>query len=275
MIKTNRIVSAVALLTFLIGGISVAETYMESVLKDGFGVRPLGMGGAFTAVADDSNAVYYNPAGIAEITTQFTKGYLDMNTDSYDVNDCFSLAANQVGVAGWNKWDKSFQKVSVSAYTFATKGDNNISWGITYKTIAWSLSGNDNKGWTLDAGIKAQLTQELRAGVLFQDLMKNTAPISTTLRIGGALVPLSSKDSIIACDAELKDLKSEKGATIKMHYGIEHKLTTGLIVRGGWANEQWTAGATATFPYITIDYALIVNKDSKNTQMFGFRVSEK
>lgn len=29
------------------------------------GVRPMGMGGAFTAVADDENALYYNPAGLA------------------------------------------------------------------------------------------------------------------------------------------------------------------------------------------------------------------
>ncbi len=30
------------------------------------GVRPMGMGGAFTAVADDENALYYNPAGLAQ-----------------------------------------------------------------------------------------------------------------------------------------------------------------------------------------------------------------
>ena len=34
------------------------------------GVRPLGMGGAFTAVADDENAMFYNPAGLNSI-----KGY--------------------------------------------------------------------------------------------------------------------------------------------------------------------------------------------------------
>lgn len=32
------------------------------------GVRPMGMGGAFTAVADDQNALYYNPAGLAKRT---------------------------------------------------------------------------------------------------------------------------------------------------------------------------------------------------------------
>jgi hypothetical protein len=31
------------------------------------GVRPLGMGGAFTALADDENALYYNPAGLTAI----------------------------------------------------------------------------------------------------------------------------------------------------------------------------------------------------------------
>ncbi|MHB9156159.1 MAG: hypothetical protein ACYC5N_10825, partial [Endomicrobiales bacterium] len=30
------------------------------------GVRPLGMGGAFTAIADDQNAIFYNPAGLPQ-----------------------------------------------------------------------------------------------------------------------------------------------------------------------------------------------------------------
>lgn len=33
------------------------------------GVRPLGMGDAFTAVADDENALFYNPAGLSRLST--------------------------------------------------------------------------------------------------------------------------------------------------------------------------------------------------------------
>lgn len=33
------------------------------------GIRPLGMGGAFTAVADDENALFYNPAGLDRVET--------------------------------------------------------------------------------------------------------------------------------------------------------------------------------------------------------------
>lgn len=34
-----------------------------------YGVRPLGMGNAFVAVADDFNALFYNPAGLARLNT--------------------------------------------------------------------------------------------------------------------------------------------------------------------------------------------------------------
>lgn len=37
-------------------------------LDTGLGARPTGMGGAFSAVADDANAVFYNPAGLAQLT---------------------------------------------------------------------------------------------------------------------------------------------------------------------------------------------------------------
>src|SRR5215467_15040209 len=33
----------------------------------GWGARPVGMGGAFTAIADDSNAPLYNPAGLVQV----------------------------------------------------------------------------------------------------------------------------------------------------------------------------------------------------------------
>jgi hypothetical protein len=36
----------------------------------GWGARPVGMGGAFTAIADDSNAPLYNAAGIAQVQWQ-------------------------------------------------------------------------------------------------------------------------------------------------------------------------------------------------------------
>jgi hypothetical protein len=47
-----------------------AGTSAGQVLKMGAGARASGMGEAFTAVADDASAVYWNPAGMAMITNR-------------------------------------------------------------------------------------------------------------------------------------------------------------------------------------------------------------
>src|SRR3989304_3979087 len=51
----------------------------------GGGARPIGMGNAFTAISNDSNAILYNPAGLAlvnrpEITTMGGQLYLGLDT---------------------------------------------------------------------------------------------------------------------------------------------------------------------------------------------------
>lgn len=59
------------------------------------GVRPLGMGNAFTAISDDENALFYNPAGLAEIAAlsvglinpilEASKSSFDLCNDSEDI----------------------------------------------------------------------------------------------------------------------------------------------------------------------------------------------
>src|SRR3989339_1554438 len=60
-----------------------------AVLKAGVGARPLGMGGAFTAIADDADSPSWNPGGLgfvdkAEITTSQTR--LSTDADHYYVS---------------------------------------------------------------------------------------------------------------------------------------------------------------------------------------------
>lgn len=59
----NRLIS-IAVLVALTTGTSFAGTVEKPVFIRG--VRPLGMGGAFVGVADDQNAIFYNPAGITQ-----------------------------------------------------------------------------------------------------------------------------------------------------------------------------------------------------------------
>src|SRR5436305_1138881 len=75
--KLLRAQSALLLtLALLLSSLPAAQA---AFLDDGWGARPVGMGGAFTAISDDSNASLYNPAGIAQLQwNEFSATYAQL-----------------------------------------------------------------------------------------------------------------------------------------------------------------------------------------------------
>ena len=63
-----------------------AEKYAGDFLTLGVGARPLGMGGSFAAIADDSTATYWNPAGLGRLRrSEVTFMHSSLgDLDSYD-----------------------------------------------------------------------------------------------------------------------------------------------------------------------------------------------
>jgi hypothetical protein len=58
---------SIAVLTVSLGSVMPASAYFEKGGVTGIGARALGMGGAFCTIADDTNAIYYNPAGLVQL----------------------------------------------------------------------------------------------------------------------------------------------------------------------------------------------------------------
>jgi hypothetical protein len=55
------------LFIFALSLVALRSSLFAAFQDSGWGARPVGMGGAFTAVADDSNAPVYNPAGLVQV----------------------------------------------------------------------------------------------------------------------------------------------------------------------------------------------------------------
>jgi len=60
----------------------------------GWGVRPLGMAGAFAAIADDANGQLYNPAGLATVQQ---KEFSLMSAMLYTGLDTVNIGQNYLG----------------------------------------------------------------------------------------------------------------------------------------------------------------------------------
>lgn len=68
-----RTLRRLSLLAAVVAGVALpgaarADKYAGAFMENGGGARALGMGAAFTAVADDPSATFWNPAGLAGVT---------------------------------------------------------------------------------------------------------------------------------------------------------------------------------------------------------------
>lgn len=100
MIKKSVFILLIILIPLTIS----AGRYAGDFILLGSGVRPLGMGGAFTAVADNGNAIYWNASGLAQITeieAEVMHAFLFDNLAAYDFfSFCIPLpASTTIGVS--------------------------------------------------------------------------------------------------------------------------------------------------------------------------------
>ncbi len=88
----RRLLCSTAVLIF---AVSTARAGVGELRENYQGVRALGMGGAFTALADDEQAIFYNPAGMAGITSStFHVANCDLGlAPSFFVNAAESVTA--------------------------------------------------------------------------------------------------------------------------------------------------------------------------------------
>ena len=72
MKKIKKLSLVFACLIFVGVTNAFAGTDAAAFLKKSVGVKAIGMGGAYTSLADDTSAIYWNPAGLAQIQDYYS-----------------------------------------------------------------------------------------------------------------------------------------------------------------------------------------------------------
>jgi hypothetical protein len=204
-LKTSRVILLFTCFTTATQGLSQGDWTQ-------FGVRPLGMGNAFVAVADDFNALYYNPAGLARLK--------DWSLEV--LNPTFTLSSNTYFLAKDSKTKKVGKALSdtISLISDEAGQPNYVSVGLSPYFIApgW--------GFGLTSSTYVSFIAHRNVDVETEAFSKLTVPVSVArnyfsdrLSVGATIkaVALAGLDQDISVDTiSLISSKQDSGSDQKV-----------------------------------------------------------
>ena len=260
-----------------------------AVLNYGMSPRTTAIGKAFTGLADDAEAVYYNPAGLAQLYSHNIKSsYLD-------------LYGHQLGYLGYALPTRSYGTFGVNIIHFRSKGidsrdenmnpygtyyfaqscvllsyaylaGNAMSMGTNLKIITSKIAQYGAVGIGSDAGIFLFPRHNYTLGMAVQNILGpklkyldngETEEFPVTFRFGGAIKLYQSR-AIVVADL-VKNILEYSG--VKPHLGFEFiPVYPILILRAGFDENTLNAGLGVRKFFgnmsLGIDYAIELHHKS-------------
>jgi hypothetical protein len=251
------------------------------------GARAAGMGEVFVALADDANALYWNPAGLADIRQPQSGlthiAYVqEMNYDF--VSYCRPVgAAGTLAVGGLALYSGNIERTtetnlgdyagtagsfgtleSAVAVGWGARLTTRLSAGLTLKSVRQQVDQTTASGLAGDVGVKYVVSSIFCAGLAAQNIGAPIAgtPMPTAIKLGGS--------------ASL--LKHALNIEVESDYTLAGKLSFGVGVES-WANQMVAvrlgyntrtesgemdgihAGVGIVWKNMTFDYAVIPSGD--------------
>jgi hypothetical protein len=251
-------------------------------LRMGVGARPLGMGGTFTAMANDVYATYWNPAGLTQLRShEIGSMYTLMSLDRKHNSICYAVpfgGAWALGV-GWINFgvDKIERRTgntidpegtfddAENAYSLSIAKSvmEALAFGGNFKFLTHKLADKSATGFGFDLGLLFKPKNFLSFGLNIQDIASglkwNTDPehkdkFPLNIR-GGAVLKLLNERLLVGIEPE-KNLNQ----SMKLHGGAEYWLVEVFAARAGYDDEEFTAGASFKISNFQLDYAFSTDK---------------
>ncbi len=266
--RTNKIVRSLQFL-FCFALISTSSIY-AGFIDTGQGARPIGLGRAYTSVANDVHAVFYNPAGLAQlksfgISTMYARLYPGIESENLHYEMIVSAIPikylGRIGV-GLTNLNFDIYQENMLYLSYGRQLPFNLSIGGNVKFMRWSAEGDVDpisniqdqdysfNGISFDAALLYRVSfglidkylkkGHLQLGMMIRDV---TEPGIATNGSANAKLPrgLAAGLAYVSEDLVLSGELSRRDEFTKLHLGAEYvfqKLTfrninSAFILRGG------------------------------------------
>jgi long-subunit fatty acid transport protein len=228
----------------------------------GYGARPMGMGGAYVALADDANSIAWNPAGLINLQSkQATFMYANQMSlvpyyfAAYGQKFAGTQAHSEAIIHTGD--DVLSETTVLLAYAYSAQKlllppFDRLQAGLCLKLRRVSFGNNSDggeersqgsgSGVGLDLGVQWQATDKFTLGFALYDLLNNVSydnkgtgkkyseAVPTQLTIGVATRP--SANVVVALDLKKSLYQDSEDA---LHFGIERTYLNFLALRAGFS----------------------------------------
>jgi tetratricopeptide (TPR) repeat protein len=261
---------------------------IRSVFAFGAGNRALGLGGAYTGIADDASAPLWNPGGLGWVQRRmFDASY----TSLYGLGINEGYAAIALPSWRYGTLGLTFQQFSVGGIdirddrnfvTGSDESDSQTQIGLGYGRAlngGWSLGGAvkvqrhnlagfSGAGVGLDLGLavhpglalgsRSAWAERLSLGIAVQNAIQPTIRLDqssvsdpVTARVGcGYWVPFSGRHAVLLSG----DVEKTNDMRARGHLGFEALFSGVLALRAGFDADRMTAGTGVRLRDVSIGY---------------------
>ena len=185
----------------LVALVTMASSLMSDLSSGDFehlgvGARPIGMGSAFIGLVDDVHSVYYNPAGLGQLTRiEFTSGYgrlywgLD---DGSNLGNTFIAYAHPlrkfggIGVGWVSLGLKGLYREDTFIFCYGNRLYRSFFGGLTFKLLSKRYDSNEYTksdplfqgkgysriGFSSDLGLLCNMGSNIFAGLSLTDILQ-------------------------------------------------------------------------------------------------------
>jgi hypothetical protein len=248
------------------------------LLREGVGARAAGMGEAYTAVAGDQTAAYWNPAGVAVLNRKdfvlmhqrslqgINQAYGGWATGNEKRGLALSLAVYSVG--GFEaRTEPTLEPLGTfgvydlnAGVSYGQRFGQRTYFGFAVKALHENIESESAWGLGVDLGLMMRFgIPGLTAGVSYRNLGRmevldqKRTPLPRTVRFGASYV---RNTLTLSADYRLPE-KGNSGANV----GLEYVLNERLFLRGGFITghdtRSWSLGMGVTRRNWRVDYAFV------------------
>ena len=232
------------------------------------GARALGMGNAFTAVADDATGAFWNPAGLIQwqgVKLFGVNKFYKRSDYGFDPKG-IAYAYRGYGFAWGNKIALGVESGTpdFNYYSFARKIHSHIAIGGNLKfkrkhpSDYYQFFGHSP---SYDLALLVKPRSDLKFGLLAGNLPRDRG--ISWLTLGAAY---QWENLLFAIDLMVpRGPLNETG----LYYGIEWNVHRFIRVRGGRSDQSWALGLGFDRRWIRIDYARVYEPDFESDFISG------